>query len=92
MRRRAGRARSIRSLRWSSLYVILVFLEVACSADVKRPGEKRVEEQWIRWRRQSNFLCRRISELVGCTDKKIRENQAAVQRRPRQNFGLASLY
>jgi len=39
MKRRAGRARSIRSLRWSSLYVILVFLEVACSADVKRPGE-----------------------------------------------------
>jgi hypothetical protein len=39
MRRRAARARSIRSLRWSSLYVTLVFLEVACSADVKRPGE-----------------------------------------------------
>ena len=36
MRRRAGRA--ILSLRCSRLYAILVFMEVACSADVKRRG------------------------------------------------------
>jgi hypothetical protein len=39
MRRRAGRARSIRSLRCSSLYLILVVLEVACSAAVPASSE-----------------------------------------------------
>jgi hypothetical protein len=35
---------------------------------------KRIEEQRVCWRRESNSLRRGISELVGWTDEKIREN------------------
>ena len=35
---------------------------------------KRIEKQWVCGRHESESLRRGISELVGCTDEKIREN------------------
>ena len=41
---------------------------------------ERIEKQGSARRRESQSLRRRMGELVGCADEKIRENQTAIQR------------
>src|ERR1700731_3925641 len=53
---------------------------------------KWIEQQWVSRRRESDPLRRGMGELVGCTDEKIRENQTAIQRRPRESFRLVTLH
>ena len=48
---------------------------------------KRIEQQRVARCREGNSLRRGMGELIGCADEKIRENQAAVQRRSSEGVG-----
>ena len=50
---------------------------------------ERIVEQRVRRSRAGDPLGLRVGELIGPADEEIRENQAPVQRRTSESFGLA---